>query len=53
MEKFPKARAGELVEIVSQELVDENLKVGFREVLGDGQEIVGDEKRKKTAMIPV
>jgi hypothetical protein len=53
MEEFPKARAAELVEIVSQELVDENLKVGFREVLGDGQEIVGDEKRKKTAMIPV
>lgn len=37
MEKFPKARAAELVEIVSQELVDENLKVGFREVLGDCQ----------------
>ena len=37
MEEFPKARAAELVEIVSQELVDENLKVGFREVLGDGQ----------------
>jgi hypothetical protein len=34
MERFPKARVAELVEIVSQEIADKNLKIGFREVLG-------------------
>ncbi len=52
MEEFPKARAAELVEIVSQELVDENLKVGFREVLGDGHELL-EMRREGKYMTPV
>src|SRR4029077_11894492 len=52
MEEFPKARAAELVEIVSQELVDENLKVGFREVLGDGHELL-EMRREGKHMTPV
>jgi hypothetical protein len=52
MEEFPKARAAELVEIVSQELVDENLKIGFREVLGDGHELL-EMRREGKHMTPV
>ena len=36
-ERFPQARIAELVEIVSQEIADENLRIGFREVLGEIQ----------------
>lgn len=35
MERFPKARVAELIEAVSQEIRDENLKIGFREVLDE------------------
>ena len=34
-ERFPKARVPELIEKVSQEISDDNLKIGFREVLSD------------------
>lgn len=34
-DSFPKARVPELLELVSREISDENLKVGFREVVGD------------------
>ena len=37
MERFPKARVKELIEIVSQEIPDDNLKIGFREVLGESR----------------
>jgi hypothetical protein len=37
-ERFPKARIPELIEIVSQEISDDNLKIGFREVLSDSIE---------------
>jgi hypothetical protein len=37
VEQFPKSRVAELVEIVSQEITDENLKMGFREILADFQ----------------
>jgi len=33
MEKFPKARLTELVKVLSEEIGDENLKIGFRERL--------------------
>jgi len=35
VEQFPKSRAAELVEIVSQEITDENLKMGFLEIMAD------------------
>jgi hypothetical protein len=35
VELFPKSRVPELVEIVSREITDENLKIGFREILAD------------------
>ena len=35
-ETFPKARIPELLDLVSREISDENLKVGFREVVGEG-----------------
>jgi hypothetical protein len=34
-ERFPKARVTELIEAVSREIPDENMKIGFREVLGE------------------
>jgi len=34
MEKFPKARVGELLETVSAEILDEKVKTGFRDRLG-------------------
>jgi chromosome segregation ATPase len=37
MERFPQVRVTELVEIVSQEIADKNLKIGFREVLDESQ----------------
>jgi chromosome segregation ATPase len=37
MERFPQARVTELVDIVSQEIADKNLKIGFREVLDESR----------------
>ncbi|HTN70674.1 MAG TPA: hypothetical protein VMO00_06250 [Methylomirabilota bacterium] len=34
IEKFPKTRVTELLEIVSEEILDEDVKIGFRERLG-------------------
>jgi chromosome segregation ATPase len=35
-DRFPKERVPELLDLVSREISDENLKLGFREVVGDG-----------------
>jgi chromosome segregation ATPase len=35
IEKFPKARVTELVKILSEEITDENVKIGFRKRIGE------------------
>jgi len=35
IEKFPKARVPELVKILSEEITDENMKIGFRKRIGE------------------
>jgi hypothetical protein len=35
IEKFPKARLPELVKILSEEITDENMKIGFRKRIGE------------------
>ena len=40
-ERFPKARVMELIEIVSQEIPDKNLRIGFREILDEPDQPTG------------